>query len=62
MGDEWWKSDSDGEQDADAPKSLRIQKTTNYTLEGGVNKLPNSVQTKSGARRAQSKSLSLIHI
>ena len=42
MGDEWWKSDSDGEQDADAPKSLRIQKTTNYTLEGGVNKLPNS--------------------
>ncbi|MEC8362768.1 MAG: hypothetical protein VYD89_02740 [Candidatus Thermoplasmatota archaeon] len=42
MGNEWWKSDSDGEQDADAPKSLRIPKTTNYTLEGGVNKLPNS--------------------
>ena len=33
MGNEWWKSDLDGEQDADAPKSLRIPKTTNYTLE-----------------------------
>ena len=42
MGNEWWKSDLDGEQDADAPKSLRIPKTTNYTLEGGVNELPNS--------------------
>lgn len=41
MGNEWWKSDLDGEQDADAPKSLRIPKTTNYTLEGGVNELPN---------------------
>ena len=42
MANEWWKNDLDGEQDADAPKSLRIPKTTNYTLEGGVNELPNS--------------------
>ena len=41
MGNEWWKNDLDGEQDADAPKSLRIPKTTNYTVEGGVNELPN---------------------
>ena len=41
MENEWWKNDLDGEQDADAPKSLRIPKTTNYTLEGGVNELPN---------------------
>jgi len=41
MQNEWWKNDLDGEQDAEAPKSLRIPKTTNYTLEGGVNELPN---------------------
>ena len=41
MENEWWKNDLDGEQDADAPKSLRIPKTTNYTLAGGVNELPN---------------------
>ena len=35
------ENDLDGEQDADAPKSLRIPKTTNYTFEGGVNELPN---------------------